>query len=270
MSRKVKLALAQLTPKDGDLEYNLSKAMDCIDQAAVQGVDIIVFSELYYCGYNGNREKIRSYAEPKDGKLFQILSKKAKEKKIHIIMGYPEKNLHSNRCYISQMFVDDEGKLIGNHQKTFRWTDDFGRVSPGDDFPVIDTKFGKIGLLICYEIEAPEPARIEALKGAELLISISAFTMASIHERDLQALAIQNLVYVAGVNQFTDSCPGNSAVIDQYGEVLARASTTSEALLIQEIDLDVDRRESYPAFDDFVNEFSPIAYKRYSEAIEKL
>lgn len=270
MKRKFNVALAQMAPKDGEMDYNLKRALEKIDEAAELGVDIIVFPELYYSGYNGNRQEIRKYAEPQDGYLFSVLSEKAKEKKMHILMGYPEKNPHTNRCYISLMFIDDNGKLIGNHRKTFRWTSDFGRVSPGDGFPVIDTKFGKIGLLLCYEIEAPEPGRILALKGAELIITASAFTMPEIHERDLMAIAIQNLVYVAGVNNATEDYKGNSAFIDPYGETLCRASVDKEELLIQTIDLDKDRKDIYPAFDDFVNEFSRLALERYTEAINNL
>lgn len=269
-NRKVKIALAQVTAINGDKERNLKTAMGVIDDIADEKADIIVFPELFYSGYNCSKEELFELAEPKDGTLFQTLKKKAIEYSIHIAIGYPEIDPDTKSLYISFMMIDDKGDLIANHRKTYIWIEDIGRVTPGDGFNVIDTKFGKLGLLTCYEMEFPEPARILALKGAELTLVSSAFMDVELMEKDIIAIAVQNSMHVAGVNNFTDNYPGRSLFSDQYGNVTALASSKHEEILIHTIDLSQDRRKTYPAYNDFFTLFAEDTYKLYSATMNDI
>lgn len=262
----VKIALAQLKAENGNKKTNLKRAICAIDDAAYERADIIVFPELYYCGYDVSKDDLTALAEPSDGEMFHILRAKAMEKRIHIAMGYPEIDKSTHNLYISFMMIDDQGKLIHNHRKSYVWTEDLDRVTPGNSFDVFETKFGKMGMLTCYEMEFPEPARILALKGAEIVIVSSAFMDTELMEKDLSAIAVQNSMHVAGVNNISKIYKGKSLFADQYGNITAEASSRYEELLIHTIDLNNDRRKTYPAYNDYKNMFIENTLKLYDEA----
>lgn len=266
----VKIALAQLKSENGNTKANLSKAIDTIDKIADEQVDIIVFPELFYCGYDVSKDELYDLAEPSDGPLYKALSKKAAEKGVYIAMGYPEIDPASENLYISFMMVSDAGELLHNHRKSYVWVEDLDRVTPGNSFDVFDTKFGKVGMLICYEMEFPEPSRILALKGAELVIVSSAFMDTELMEKDLSAIAVQNSMYVVGVNHITEAYQGRSLFADQYGTITAKASTRYEEILIRTIDLNQNRRETYPAYNDYKSMFIDETLKLYQEACENI
>lgn len=263
MSRNITIALAQVPVKNGDKKDNLKKALECIWQSAEKGVDLIAFPELFYTGYDVDHDTLQCLAEPQDGPLFQTLSDAAARHKIRILMGYPELDRDGESVYISVMFIDQKGNLIGNHRKAYMWLADLERVMPGQGFEVFDTDIGKVGLLICYEMEFPEPARILMMKGAELVLISSAFMDVRLMERHISGIAAQNLFYVAGVNHIIDGYKGNSLIVDQAGETIAKASDSEAELLIAQIDLDCNRRLTYPAIEDFNRSFKNTTIAEY-------
>lgn len=105
-------------------------------------------------------------AEKQDGPFVQALREKAKDKSIHIIAGYPEAGDITGRLYNSCIFIDDDGNVIENMRKVYAWGKEKLVFAEGKRYPVVKTKFGNVGMLICYDIEYPEPSRIETLKGA--------------------------------------------------------------------------------------------------------
>lgn len=266
--RIVKIALGQMKVFQGDTEKNLKKILDLTDQAAAQNADIICFPELAYCGYFLESEELQRLAQPQDGPFVQTLREKAKSAGIHIIAGYAEAGEIPGIMYNSCIFIDDQGEIIGNMRKVNAWGQEKLKFREGREFPVIQTKFGKVGMLICYDVEFPEPSRIEALKGAEIVFCSAVWSIPAARrwDVDLAGNALFNLMFMAGANPVEDNCCGSSKIVGPDGEVIAEASKINEELLIQEIDLeDVLRvRSRIPYFNDFKEDtFSMEALKKY-------
>ena len=266
--RTVKIALGQFKVAQGDTQANLNKMLEMTDAAAEAGADLVVFPELAYTGYFLESYQLQQLAEPQDGPFVQQLRKKAKEKRIHIIAGYAEAGTVVGKMYNSCIFVDDEGQVIENMRKVYAWGQEKLKFCEGKRFPVVETKLGKIGMLICYDVEYPEPARIEALKGADILVDCAVWSIPA--ERrwhvDLAGNALFNLLFMVGSNPVEDNCCGSSMIVGPDGEIRAMASRTEEELLVHEINLDeiLEIRSRIPYINDFKEDtFSMDALKKY-------
>lgn len=270
MSKKhfVKIALGQFKVNQGDTQANLEKMLEMTDVAAAEGADLIVFPELAYTGYFLDSYTLQQLAEPVDGPFVQQMRKKAMEKRIHIIAGYAEAGSIKGKLYNSCIFIDDEGQVIENMRKVYAWGQEKLKFCEGKRFPVVKTKLGNIGMLICYDVEYPEPSRIEALKGADIIVDCAVWSIPA--ERrwhvDLAGNALFNLLFMVGSNPIDDNCCGSSMIVGPDGEVRAMASRTEEELLIHQIDLDeiLEIRSRIPYMNDFKeNTFSMDALNTY-------
>ncbi|SHH49927.1 Predicted amidohydrolase [Anaerosphaera aminiphila DSM 21120] len=267
--RLLNIAIGQMYQEPGNTQANTNKILEMIDEAAEKEADIIVFPELAYSGYLLESEELQRLAEPVDGPFVQTLKKKAKEKKIHIIAGYPEADaVIPGRMYNSCVFIDDDGKVIENMRKVYAWGQEKLKFREGNRLPVVETKFGKVGMLICYDVELPEPSRIEALKGAEIIF-VSSFWSIPAQRRwdvDLAGNALFNVLYMVGANTIGDNTCGRSQIVGPDGEVVAIASDDKEEILIQQIDLDrvIEMRSKLPYLNDFKDDtFSMDAINKY-------
>lgn len=265
--RKITVALAQFEPRSGQLTSNLETMHRLVRQAAREGADIICFPELAYTGYYLPAAQMRQLAEPVDGPFVTALQSWAAEERIHIIAGYAEEDTVPGRIFNACAFVDDEGALLCNTRKFYLWGKEKAAFAPGDRFAAVRTKFGTIGLLICYDAEFPEPFRILALKGAELVFVPSAW---SVQGRtrwgiDMTAGALYNLLHVVGVNLTDARSCGSSMAVNPDGVVEAMAGM-GEELLLHTLDLEAVRsaRGRIPYFSDFrADTFSMEALQRY-------
>ncbi len=252
----MKACLAQLYTVKGDPEANLSKMSAAITEAVAKGADLVCFSELFYSGYDISSEELRRLAIFSDGPELAKVRAIAANAGVHVLISYPEKDKESGLVYISASLIDDSGEVLLNHRKTYRWGDEKDKVSGGSGYQVCDTKFGKIGVLICYEIEFPEPARILMLQGAEIILTTSAFTYVENMPTYLSALAIQNQCYVLSTNDVREETPrrGASCALDQYGRVLDSLGD-NEGMLYCDIDLNgFNRRNTDPHMGDLEKE----------------
>lgn len=267
--RLVKLALGQFESKQGDTQANLTKMLSMTDRAAEAGADLVVFPELAYSGYFCTSLELQKLAEPQNGFFVNKLCEKAKEKKIHIIAGYPEAGEIKGKLYNSAIFIDDDGNVIENMRKVYAWGEEKLKFAEGKRYPVVNTKFGKVGMLICYDVEYPEPARIEALKGADIIVDCSVWSINPAEHRwhvDLQANALFNLLFTVGCNTIGKNICGSSMIVGPDGVERAVASRTEEELLIHEIDLNeiLEIRSKIPYINDFKEDtFSMDALKKY-------
>jgi len=241
----MKACLAQLYTAKGDPAANLARMSAVIKEAAAKGTDLVCFSELFYSGYDISREELRRLAIFCDGPELAKVRAMAADAGVHVLISYPEKDKAIDDVFISASLIDDAGTILLNHRKTYRWGDEKDKVSGGSGYEVCDTKFGKIGVLICYEIEFPEPARILMLQGAEVILTTSAFTYVENMPTYLSALAIQNQCYVLSTNDVREESPkrGASCALDQYGRVIDKLSD-KEGMLYCDIDLDAPSRRN--------------------------
>ncbi len=130
----------------------------------------------------------------------------------------------------------------------------------------VETSIGKIGTLICYDIEFPEPSRVLALKGAEIIIVPSVWSIPAMNRWHIQlpARALDNTVFVIGVNNIEEGAGGCSKIVTPMGDVAAQASDREEEVLIYDIDLSeiAEVRQRIPYLREYDHQLAPAAELR--------
>jgi len=283
---KVKVGLVQLSCTK-DKEYNIQKTIESIRKAAQKGANIVclqeLFSSLYFCDVE-DYENFK-LAEPIPGKTTSMLEEIAKELGVVIIASMFEKRAHG-LYFNTTAVIDADGIYLGKYRK-MHIPDDPGYYekfyfTPGDTgYMTFKTKFGRIGVLICWDQWYPEAARITALMGAEILFYPTAIGWAKSQDNETnteqynawqtiqRSHAIANGVHVVSVNrtgvegemQFW----GGSFVSNPFGTVMYQAPHLEEDINVVEIDLEkTDHyRTHWPYLRDRrIDSYQPIT-KRY-------
>jgi len=192
-----------------DKDGNIEKMKKYVAQAANLGYKMIVFPELALTGYEcdnaGEDCMHQKFAETVPGPTTQTFAELAKEKDVYIIFGLPERDAEKEDViYISTAVVGPEG-IIGSYRKLHLMSPPLTEMdcfTPGNDLPLFETRFGPIGIQICYDFWTfPEMTRLLVLKGARLVINTAASpTGLGKSEFILQqtgARATENTTYIA-------------------------------------------------------------------------
>lgn len=279
MEKKFTIALVQIG-LNGTPEKNLKKSIDWVRKAASKGAQVICLPELYSSFYFCQKEDTEyfSFAEELYTTSFKAFSSLAKELNVVIIVPFFEKRamgLYHNTAYI----IDADGSEAGLYRKMHIPDDPLFYekfyFTPGDiGFKAFQTKYGKIGTLICWDQWYPEGARLTALQGAEVLFYPTAIgwhpaEKAEYGKKQFDAWqtvqrghAVANGVFVAAVNRVGFEQPikeldglefwGSSFIAGPQGEIIAQASTDQEEILLAEIDraLMEDVRQNWPFLRD--------------------
>lgn len=181
----IRVASAAVLPEKWDKETNWKRIEKMATEAAKAGdAQIVVTPEGVLEGYvinevNGVKDKaekdkiiakFNEVAEPLDGAYIQKACDLSDNLDIYLVFGFLESR--NSKLYNSVILIDPDGDIIGLYSKT-HFAQGY-KINPeeytaGDDYPVFDTPFGKVGMIICYDRQLPEPARIMALKGAQVL-----------------------------------------------------------------------------------------------------
>ena len=255
---RLKLALCQTQSKVGTAKVdprpaNWARAQQMIRRAASRGAKLIVFGEMYLVGYRTDEHLFR-YALQLNNQdpYIRRMVNTAKRYRVHLIMGtacYSEEPLQD--IHNSALLVGPRG-LVGVYHKTHvaAFPYDGGRklatervfFSPGNDLPVFDTPFGKIGIQICYDIVFPETTRVLALKGAQLVINVSAATetFEEFWDHIVPVRAMENCLWfamcsVVGV-QRDSRLFGGSRIAGPDGTVRHRAKLGQEDFVLCDVD----------------------------------
>jgi N-carbamoylputrescine amidase len=260
----VRLGLVQMNCS-GTREENLARAEKMIRQAAEKKAQIVllpeVFHELFFITDLDSR--YFETAEPIPGPITDAMSKLARELGVVIIAPIFER-VDRSVYYNSAAVIDADGALLGVYRKTHipLSTIFYEKLyfKPGNlGYPVFNTSFGKIGLLICHDRHYPEGARALALNGAEIMLVPSATPDKSLSvrvwEKELCAHAIFNEYFVAGLNRVGTegnyTYYGRSVVFDPAGELLAQAGPDEEILIADcDLDLITQRRRAWQFYRD--------------------
>ncbi|WP_289140133.1 carbon-nitrogen hydrolase [uncultured Brevibacillus sp.] len=259
--RIVKIALIQHSCEP-DRQRNINKAEVLIRKAAEKGAQIICTQELFSGMYFPQTIDVNKYdwAEPVDGPTnarIQALSKELGIVTICSFYEYAADGLYFNTATV----YDADGEYLGKYRKHHipeapRFLEKY-YFTPGDTgYPVFKTKFGTIGLLICWDEWFPEPSRILALKGAEIVFyptaigvnaDIPGLVTTKPWRKAIVSNAIHNNIYVAAPNRVgrEDATNGkgyitfygNSFVADPWGEIISEAQTIEDEIILAEIDL---------------------------------
>ena len=245
MEAKIKIALAQISCKREDKAENLTKIEKIAVKAKKQAATLVIFPELSLTGYVV-RDQIYELAEIIPGPSTKVIENIAKKTKTHIVFGMPELSEKTQATiYNTAVLVGPEG-FIGKYRKMYLPThsvfEEKRYFRPGYQATVFDTELGKIGLIICYDIFFPEVSRLTRLKGAQLIVCISASpaTRRAFFETLTVARAIENTAFLAYVNlvgiedglQFW----GGSRLVGPNGKVLVQAKYDDEDLVMCDVD----------------------------------
>ena len=231
-----RLAVAQLTPARLDKDANLERIESAMQTTADGGGQAILLPELFLTGYFLS-EQLASLAEPADGPSVQRLSALARRHHLLTICGWPEAT-DGRRPYNSAVIIDADGTVVGRYRKTHLFGNEPDYFAAGDRFDTFDTSLGRIGVLICYDLEFPEAARILALDGAAILLTPTAnmdpySAYQAVYTR---ARAMENGLYVATANTVgtLDAFHffGESSVVGPDGEVMEIAGAEERILMV--------------------------------------
>lgn len=233
-----------------DVETNKSKALSLVKRAIQVDAKIVVLPEASNTGlFPENYSSVGSAEEELD-----TILKLSERRGILVIAGVVEREggkLYNSVCLVHR------GEVIGKYRKIlpFPLTDERRHFTPGSELKVFETPYGKVGVLVCYEVRFPEMARKLVKEGAELLVIPAEFPASRIeHWKTLiRARAIENQVFVLAANCVDPEkkYSGQSAIIDPYGRVLNEAGDLQE-LIFAKIDLDEvwECRRKYPFLED--------------------
>ena len=236
----LQVATAQISISLADKSANLNKCLHFLQLAARQHVELLVFPECALTGYvfNSFGEAFQE-SETVPGKSTQVLEKACREYKISAVVGLLERD--GDRLYNTAVLITPQG-LVGKYRKTHLICLGVDRyVSRGDELPVFSIPQGKVGMLICYDQRFPEPARIMALNGAQVILNPSnlpegAEAYASFLNR---TRACENRVFIISTNRVGEERNvrfiGRSQIIDYSGRVLVEGSKRGEELVRAEI-----------------------------------
>jgi predicted amidohydrolase len=244
MREAFKIALAQLSCRQGAKAENLAKIKKTVARAKNQGTELVIFPELSLTGYVV-RDEIYELAERIPGPSTRIMEKIARKNDIHIVFGMPEISQNTEATLHNSAVLIGPRGFIGKYHKMYLPThsifEEKRYFRPGYEVAVFDTELGKIGLIICYDIYFPEVARLARVKGAQLIICISASpgVRRSFFEVLTTARAIENTAFLAFVNlagiqdglQFW----GGSRLVGPSGRVLVQAKYDEDDFVTGEV-----------------------------------
>jgi predicted amidohydrolase len=277
MKTKIKIALCQINCKRENKEANLNKIEELTLKAKQQGADLAIFPEMSLTGYV-LLDEVYGLAEPIPGPSIQRVEMLAKKTTMHIIFGMPELSEKTQATiYNSSVLIGPEG-LIGKYRKMYLPThsvfEEKRYFRPGYEPATFQTELGNIGLTICYDVFFPEVSRLLRLKGAQLIVCISASPAIrkGYFEILTAARALENTAYLAYVNlsgvedglQFW----GGSRLLSPTGDVLNKAKYDNEDFVICEVDFaDLRTAETFiPTMRDLRPELFD-KLRQYSEQI---
>ncbi len=272
---KVKVAVVQASPVLFNKEKTVSKAVDLIDEASDNGADLVLFPEAFIPAYPrgstfdtdvGNRtdkgrklwQKYYDNSVEIPGKITEILSKRARKNRIFLAMGVIEKepSKQGGTLYCTILYFGPDGSFLGKHRKikptgTERiiWGE-----GDGSTLTVVDTEFGKVGGLICWENYMPLARMTMYDKGVEIYLAPTADSRDR-WQATMKHIALEGRCFVLGCNQYVDSdmypdylkedvddskelnCRGGSVIISPMGEFIEGPLYGEEGILYTELDL---------------------------------
>ena len=251
--RDATIAIVQFHPRLGDVTDNLDRMGKVIDQICrVQKVNLIVFPELVTTGYE-NGVKFTELAEQIPGYSQNYLGKLAGDFHTYIAFGMVVKHKVESVIYNSAILLGPDGEVKGEYRKVHLKGEEKLAFRPGYKFPVIETEFGMVGLLLGWDLAFPEAARSLALEGAELLVVCANWEAPHVEEwrAYMLARAYENAVFIAGANrigdEYTYSFFGESMIIGPRGELYAQVmrdenDKPKEAYALAKLDLDLIKK----------------------------
>ena len=230
--RTVTVAAVKFYPHNtGSAAENVRQFLDLLERAVPEKTDVILLPEGMTVAGTGKTDV--DVAEPLPGPTTERLGELARRKHAYIVAGIYEREAPA--VYNTAVLIDRSGRLIGKYRKVYLPREEIeAGLTPGSDYPVFRTDFGKIGVMICWDSEYADPARALALKGAEMILMPIWDGNATL----IKARAIENHVFLS-----TSSYGDASLILDPNGESQAVATENGTVATAK---VDLNRRYDDP------------------------
>lgn len=263
---KIKVSAIQMS-MSWDIEKNISKAISYVRDAAAKGANIILLPELFKTPYFCQKEKYDYFSlaeEYENSQLLKTFQSLARELGVVLPISFFERA--GNSYFNSLVVFDADGTDLGLYRKSHIPTGECYEekfyFSPGDTgFKVYDTKFGKVGIGICWDQWFSELARCLTLMGAEIILYPTAIGSEPVLPIDsknhwqnvMKGHAAANIIPVVAANRIGEEKEDNSSmtfygssfIASCEGEKLKEMSRTEEGFIIEELDLDYSNKKRY-------------------------
>lgn len=275
----MKLALIQQRAA-ADLDANLQRGLDALEEAAGAGAECVVYPELaftpFYPQHRAGADAL-DLAEPIPGPTTEAFQEAAATHGVVVVINLYERV--ADRAYDTSPVIDADGTVLGRtrmmHITDYDGFYEQGYYTPGDTgAPVYDTAVGRIGVAICYDRHYPEYLRALALQDAELVVVPQAGTEGEwpegLFEAELRVAAFQNGYFMALANRVGAedvlTFDGGSFVADPHGQLITQAPRGEDAILHAEIDLSACGRSHARRL--FLRDRRPNQYERGAVALD--
>ncbi|ETO23157.1 putative hydrolase [Reticulomyxa filosa] len=270
----MKVAVAQISAIPGKIDENVAKLARYAKEAASNSADMLITPELFLTGYDVEPlSVIASLAQPlvnDTNETIDKVKKIAKENGIAIVTGLPIGEKGQTKAYNSIIWIDKTGKLADVYHKTHLWGESEKSVFISSSNAYHITPFNvlneiKIGLLVCFDVEFPEPSRILAVQGAQMIISIAACVSMKHMWSLLQTRALENHCHVIYCNFPNNNVVqkqfgGESIVIAPDGSILNHCDAKLDGLIYADIDPSKDSYRSSIQRNDYLVNRKPHLY----------
>lgn len=230
---KIKIGMLKAMPAKWDVVGNWA-IFEAQFEAHAKDVDVFVTPECFLDGYavtekDWTVERFATVAQDvATSKYIQQVRDMAKRANVHVVFGFTE--MRGGYFYNAALLINRNGEMVGTYDKTHLQTHDY-RFARGEDIPVFDLDFGRVGMVICADRRWPESIRTLRLKGAQICLMP---TYGMSHEKNewwMRTRSYENQMFVC----FTH--PGVALITDPKGDVAAKLQSNVPDVLVHEIDL---------------------------------
>jgi predicted amidohydrolase len=254
--REITVVVVQMQPRLYEVGDNLIRMTDFVEKICLQQpVDLIVFPELITTGYECG-VRFTDLAEKIPGHSANLMAQQAAAFGTHIVFGMALKEKVESIIYNAAILVGPDGEFVGDYRKVHPRGEERLAFRAGFRYPVLETSFGKVGLMLGWDLAFPEVARSLALDGAELICLCASWERPHAEEWHAFSLAraFENSIFVAAANRIGEEPSytffGQSMIVGPRGEIFSSMDDEIEGYALTRVDLDEVRRlrEEYQLF----------------------
>ncbi|MFB0534302.1 MAG: carbon-nitrogen hydrolase family protein [Anaerolineae bacterium] len=267
-------ACAQIAVAPNAVTENLEKIETWLERAAKENeADLVLFPETITTGFSPGMgaEELWDLVDTVPGRITEPIAQAARNLGVHVVLPTYERAPERGVVYNSAVLINPKGEIVGVYRKTHLFPTERlsgpstghrgelvepsgrgGWSTPGTEAPVFETELGTIGMIICYDGDFPELARVLTIKGAEVIVRPAALLRSfEIWEMTNRARAYDNHVYMVACNAIGPDAGGNyyfghSQIVSPIAQVLAQARGTEE-IIAAELDPDPIKYVTYGA-----------------------